>query len=124
MAAYAVTVMGLVDHGMWRGSISRFGFMTAMLLVAVMSHLAFRPNGGYLEPFIAKFGGRVIHRIRLVIYLAGIGFPLAMIALAALGYGFTANELVKRAIITLVSLQIGATLWAEQKSCRPTLGKC
>ena len=115
VAAYGVTVMGLVDHGMWRGSISRFGFMVAMLLVAIMSHLSLRPNGGYLEPFIAKFGGRVIHRIRLVIYMAGIGFPLAMIALSALGYGFTANELIKRAIITLVSLQIGATLWAGLK---------
>ena len=38
-----------------------------------------------------------------------------MMALSALGYGFTANELIKRAIITLVSLLIAATLWAGVK---------
>jgi potassium-dependent mechanosensitive channel len=108
-------VMSLLDHGTWDGSISRLGFMAAMVLVAFMSHLALRPNGGYIEPLIAKFGGSVIHRVRLMLYVLGVGFPLAMIALSALGYGFTASELIKRAIITLVSFQIGATLWAAAK---------
>ncbi len=67
------------------------------LLVAWTAHLSLRPTGGFLEPLIAKFGGSVIHRIRFVIYIAGVGFPLAMVALSALGYGFTANELIKRA---------------------------
>lgn len=115
LAAYVITLTGLMDHGIWRGSVSRFGFMAAMLLVAWTFHLSLRPTGGFLEPLIAKFGGSVIHRIRLVIYLAGIGFPLAMLVLSALGYGFTANVLIKRAIITLVSLLIGATLWAGIK---------
>tara|TARA_R110002049_G_scaffold285698_4_gene467161 strand:+ start:353035 stop:356340 length:3306 start_codon:yes stop_codon:yes gene_type:complete len=115
VAAYAVTVMGSVDHGMWRGSMARFGFMSAMLMTAFLSHLALRPSGGYVEPFIAKFGGNVIHRVRWVLYAIGLGFPLAMIALSALGYGFTANQLIMRAIVTLVSLMIAATLWAGVK---------
>ena len=115
LAAYAVTLMGLIDHGMWRDSAGRFGFMTAMLLVAWTAHLALRPTGGFLEPLIAKFGGRVIHRIRFVIYLAGIAFPLALMVFSACGYGFTANELIKRAIITLVVLMIAATLWSGVK---------
>ena len=112
VAAYAITVMGLIDHGMWRDSVARFGFMAALLAVAWTAHLALRPTGGFLEPLIAKFAGSVIHRIRFVIYLAGLGFPLSMVALSAFGYGFTANELIIRAIITLVSLLIAATLWA------------
>ena len=68
LAAYAITVMGSIDHGMWRGSVARFGFMAAMLLVAWTAHLSLRPTGGFLEPLIAKFGGSVIHRIRFVIY--------------------------------------------------------
>lgn len=115
LAAYAITLMGSIDHGIWRGSVARFGFMGAMLLVAWTAHRSLRPTGGFLEPWIAKFGGNVIHRIRFLIYLAGLGFPLAMLALSALGYGFTANELTKRAIITLVALFIAATLWGGVK---------
>ncbi len=115
LAAYMVTLIGLIDHGMWRESAARFGFIAAMLLVAWTAHLSLRPTGGFLEPLIARFGGSVIHRIRFVIYLAGVGFPLAMVVLSALGYGFTANELVSRAIITLVSMLIAATLWAGVK---------
>jgi small-conductance mechanosensitive channel len=115
LAAYMITVMGLIDHGMWRGSVVRFGFMAAMLLVAWTAHLSLKPTGGFLEPLIAKFGGSVVHRVRFVVYLAGIGFPLVMIVLSSLGYGFTANELIKRAIITLVSLLIAGTLWTGVK---------
>ena len=115
VAAYAVTVMGLIDHGMWRGSVSRFGFMATLMLVAWMNHLALRPTGGFLEPLIAKFGGKVIHRVRFVIYAVGVGFPLAMMALSALGYGFTANQWIKRALITMVLLLVAATLWAGVK---------
>ncbi len=115
VAAYAITVMGSIDHGMWRDSVSRVGFMAALLAVTWTAHLALRPTGGLLEPLIAKFAGSVIHRIRFVIYLAGLGFPLSLVALSAFGYGFTANALIARAIVTLVSLLIGATLWASVK---------
>ncbi|TWU20307.1 Mechanosensitive channel MscK precursor [Novipirellula galeiformis] len=114
-AAYVITLMNLVEHGMWRDSVSRFGLMAAMLMVALTAHLTFRPTGGFLEPWIAKFGGSVIHRVRFIIYLAGIGFPLAMLVLAALGYGYTSTELIRRAIITLVSVMVAATLWSGVK---------
>lgn len=115
LAAYVITITSYVDHGMWRGSLPRFGFMAAMLLVAWTFHLSLKPSGGFLEPLIAKFGGSVIHRIRLLIYLAAIGFPLAMLVLSALGYEFTVNVLVKRAMITLTSALIAATLWPTVK---------
>ncbi len=115
LAAYVVTLMSLLDHGLWRDSVARFGFIAAMLVVAWTAHLSLRPTGGFLEPFIAKFGGSVIHRVRFVIYIAGVGFPLAMVVLSSLGYGYTANEFVQRAIITLVSLMIAATLWSGVK---------
>ncbi len=115
VAAYTVTLMGSLDHGIWRDSVARFGFMFSMLIVAMTAHFTLRPSGGFAEPLIAKFGGSVIHRVRWVIYLAAIGFPLAMIALMALGYAFTANELIRRAIITLTAVLIGATLWSLVK---------
>ncbi|TWU40900.1 mechanosensitive ion channel domain-containing protein [Novipirellula artificiosorum] len=115
LAAYLITLSGLIDHGMWRASVSRFGFLAAMLLVVWTAHLSLRPSGGFLEPLVAKLGGRVIYRIRLVIYLVGIGFPFALMTLSALGYTFTANELVNRAIITLASVGIALTLWEPVK---------
>ncbi|WP_404305208.1 mechanosensitive ion channel domain-containing protein [Neorhodopirellula lusitana] len=115
LAAYLTTLAGLIDAGMWRDSVARFGFMTAMLLVAWTAHLSLRPNGGFLEPLIAKFGGRVIHRVRFLLYFAGIGFPIAMLGLSALGYGLTANELIQRVIFTLIGACIAATLWGGIK---------
>ncbi|MGB7348154.1 MAG: mechanosensitive ion channel domain-containing protein [Pirellulaceae bacterium] len=115
VAAYTVTLMSAVDHGIWRGSVARFGFMFAMLFTAWLAHLALRPSRGFCEPLIEKFGGSVIHRMRWVIYMAAVAFPVGMMGLAALGYGFTANELSKRAIITLSTLLIGVTLWSGLK---------
>ncbi len=115
LAAYVVTLSGLIDHGIWSGSISRFGFLGAMLLVAWTAHLSLKPSGGFLEPLVAKFGGNVIYRMRFLIYFVGIGFPLAMIALSVLGYGFTANEFIKRAGWMFSGLLIAATLWAAVK---------
>lgn len=115
LAAYVVTLVGEMDHGAWRDSTARFGFLLAMALVAWTAHLSLRPAGGFLEPLIAKFGGSVIHRIRFVIYFAGIGFPLAMIVLSTLGYSFTAYELIQKAIFTMSSLLVAATLWPAAK---------
>ncbi len=115
LAAYVVTMIELVDRGTWRDSGARFGFITAMLLVAWTMHLALRPTGGFLEPLIAKFGGSVIHHLRFVIYLGGVGFGIAMVVLSALGYGFTAGEIVTRGIITLVALMVAATWWSGIK---------
>lgn len=115
LAAYVVTLAGSFDHGIWRDSLARLGFIVSMLLVAWTAHLSLRPNGGFLEPLIAKFGGSVIHRVRWVLYVAGLGFPLAMIAASALGYQFTANELIQRVIWTLAGLTIASTLWGSIK---------
>lgn len=115
VASYAITVMGDLDHGVWRSSVSRFGLFAAMIAVAWTAHRALRPIGGFLEPIIAKYGGAVIHRIRLLIYLVGIGFPVAMIVLTALGYEFTATEFLKRAMITMSCCLIAATLWPGVK---------
>lgn len=115
LAAYVVTFSGLFDRGIWRDSVSRFGFIGSMCLVAWTVHLSLRPNGGFLEPLIAKLGGSVIHRVRVVMYLIGIGFPFAMIAASALGYGDTASEFIKRTIFTLVGLTLAATLWGGIK---------
>jgi len=115
LVAYMLTRMRFVEHGIYSGSIARIGFMFAMLVVAWTFHRALKPKGGFLEPMIAKFGGAVIYRLRMIPYLIGVGFPFAMIALSVMGYEFTANELIKKAIVTLSSLMVAATLWPAIK---------
>jgi potassium-dependent mechanosensitive channel len=115
LAAYLITVAEQIDHGMWRDSAARIGLIGSLLLVAWTAHLALRPTGGFLEPLIEKFGGSVIHRLRFVIYLAGIGLPLTLIGLSSLGYGFTVHALMKRAIITWICGVTAATLWPSVK---------
>ncbi|WP_145352439.1 mechanosensitive ion channel domain-containing protein [Roseimaritima multifibrata] len=115
LAAYGISLSGEIDHGLWRGSLARFAFIATMLLVTWTAHLGLRPNGGFLEPLVARFGGSVLYRIRIVFYLFGIGFPIAMIALSSLGYGFTAKVLITRAIFTLVGILVSVTLWGAIK---------
>lgn len=115
LAAYIVTLAAYIDHGVWSGSVARIGFIAALLLVAWTAHLSLKPTGGFLEPLIESFGGKLLYRIRLVYYIAAIGFPLVMIALTALGYQFTATEIIKRAGFTLVSVLVAATIWSAVK---------
>ncbi|WP_390173960.1 mechanosensitive ion channel domain-containing protein [Rhodopirellula islandica] len=115
IAAYTITLMSEVDHGMWRGSVARVGFILTMLLAAWTMHLTLRPVGGFLEPLIEKFCGSVIHRGRFLMYLAGIGLPLFLIALSTLGYSVTTHEIIQRIIFTAVTLMSTAILWAGVK---------
>ena len=115
LAAYIITLAEHIDHGNWSGSVARLGFIAALMLVAWTAHLSLKPTGGFLEPLIEKFGGSVLYRIRVLFYFLGVGFPLAMMTLSALGYGFTATEIIKRAGIMFVSILVGATLWSAVK---------
>ncbi len=115
LGAYVITLAEHIDHGSWTGSVARFGFMAAMLLVAWTAHLALKPKGGFLEPLIEKLGGSVLYRIRYLYYFLGVGFTIAMMTLSVLGYQYTANEIIKRASITFVAVLIAATLWSAVK---------
>ncbi len=115
LVAYVVKLAEHIDHGNWSGSVARFGFMAALLLVAWTAHLALKPKGGFLEPLIEKFGGSVLYRIRFLFYIIGVGFPLAMIGLSALGYEYAATEIIKRFGVMFVSILVGLTLWSAVK---------
>jgi len=115
LSAYIITLAEHIDHGSWSGSVARLSFIASLLLVAWTAHLALKLTGGFLEPLIEKFGGSVLYRIRFLFYFLGVGFPVAMITLSALGYEFTATEIIKRAGIMFVSILVGATLWSAVK---------
>lgn len=115
LSAYVVTLAEHIDHGNWSGSVARFGFIAALLLVAWTAHLALKSQGGFLEPLIEQFGGSVLYRIRLLFYILSLGFPVAMIALSVLGYEYAATEIIKRAGLMFVAIIVGFTLWSAVK---------
>lgn len=115
LSAYVTTLAEHIDHGTWSGSVARLGFIASLLLVGWTIHLALKPKGGLLEPIVERFGGSLLHRIRFLFYVLGVGFSAAMIGLSALGYGFTATVIIQRAGIMLVAMLVGATLWSAIK---------
>ncbi|WP_233148599.1 mechanosensitive ion channel domain-containing protein [Rhodopirellula sp. MGV] len=115
LSAYVVTVTGLIDQGMWRESVSRIGLMLTLMLVAWTFHRALQPGTGILDPIVETFGGAIVQRIRLVIYLLIIASPLAIAFLSAIGYGFTAQEIILRFAVTFSVGLIAAILWPAAK---------
>ncbi len=115
LTTYVTMYSAYIDRGIWRGSVARLGFIVSLLIVAWTLHLALRPKGGFAETLIEKFGGTILYRIRLLFYVLGVGFPLAMIGLSVLGYEFTANAIVVRAGMMFAISLLAATLWAAVK---------
>ncbi|MEM9367317.1 MAG: mechanosensitive ion channel domain-containing protein [Planctomycetota bacterium] len=106
--ATGITLLGELDHGMWQASLGRFAFLVAMLVLLIFGHLALRPGKGFLCESIDAFAGRLAGGFSHLWYALGVGFPLVMAVLAVLGYGNTANELLKRAILSgIVVISIG-----------------
>ncbi len=113
MSAYLVSMLSEIDHGIYRDSSARITLILALLLVAWTFHLALRPAGGALEPLVATLGGTLLHRVRVAVYLAAIALPLGLILLLGLGYAFTVNQLIQRAIVTFVGALVIGTLWTS-----------
>ncbi|QEG02133.1 Miniconductance mechanosensitive channel MscM precursor [Stieleria maiorica] len=109
--AFAITMLGQIDHGIWRDSLGRFGFLTMMLVVAGLAHFALRPGKGFLCPAIEAFGGRLATGFGHLWYAIALGFPILMGILSALGYGYTASELIKRATWSAILVMTAGVVW-------------
>nr|WP_286177400.1 mechanosensitive ion channel domain-containing protein [Rhodopirellula sp. JC639] len=109
--AFAITMLGQIDHGIWRDSLGRFGFLMMMLVVAGLAHFALRPGKGFLCPAIEAFGGRLATGFGHLWYAIALGFPILMGILSALGYGYTAGELIKRATWSAIMVMTAGVVW-------------
>ncbi|TWU05006.1 mechanosensitive ion channel domain-containing protein [Stieleria varia] len=109
--AFAITVLGQIDHGIWRDSLGRFLFLGMMFIVAALGHFALRPGKGFLCPALAAFGGRLATGFGHLWYALALGFPVVVGILSALGYGYTASELIKRASLSLVLVMVAGVMW-------------
>ncbi len=79
-----------------RQSLGRFAFMAGMIAFSWFIWQVMRPDGGLPDRFIAMHRRGWLARLRHVWYPAGVGLPLVLAGLAALGYDYTAMELASR----------------------------
>lgn len=109
--AFVITMLGQIDHGVWRDSLGRFAFLIAMFVVAVLAHFALRPSKGFLCPAIEAIGGRLATGFGHLWYAIALGFPIAMGGLSVLGYGYTASELITRATLSAIFVMVAGVTW-------------
>ncbi len=106
--AMGVAIASQMDQGRWRESLGRIGFLMAMLIIAVVAHRALRPKLGFIPSLILASRNRWAYRFRHLLYVLGVGFPIAMAILSASGFGYTSQVLLTRLIVT--GLMLGL-LW-------------
>lgn len=110
--AYFMTLTRIIDHGMWRDSLARFCFLAFVTIMAFTGHILMRPKRGLMKPVLKATHNGWAHRMRHVLYVLSVGFPIVLIFLSVSGYGYTANELLDRCIDTVIFL---AATWVVAK---------
>lgn len=95
--------------GEWSSFLGRVGLLVGMLALATFSHSLFHVRKGIFREAdgVDRDGG--FRQIRHGVYLLGIGIPLGLAVLAALGYDYSAQRLAMRlqstvSVILAVSL--------------------
>ncbi|MEZ5963234.1 MAG: mechanosensitive ion channel [Planctomycetota bacterium] len=93
-------------HGVstWRDGLGRPALVLFLLAVGVGLHSLLHPDTGVLAPVEGTDAAHWTTRLRRLWYLLGVGVPLSLLVLAALGWGFTAAQLTERLIFTLGAL--------------------
>lgn len=90
-------------------------FIAAQLVTLYCVHRLLRPSTGVLRDHAAYSSGGWIDRLRGAIWLAGVAVPLSLIVLTAVGYYYTAQQLIFKVEVTawllLAALFIRAMLY-------------
>ncbi|OYV82254.1 MAG: hypothetical protein B7Z73_17225, partial [Planctomycetia bacterium 21-64-5] len=94
-----ITLLGATMHALendrWL-ALNRLLFVVAMTALSVFLHRVLRPVGGVLHEFRAYRQGGWVDRLHYLAHPLLTAGPLALVALAALGYYYTARQLAWR----------------------------
>lgn len=85
----------------WRDSVARVAFMVAMLAMSVFAHMVARPGGVLLGPLLAREQAW-LYRSRYLLYFVLVVAPVALAVAAAMGYFYTAVQLNRRILLTVL----------------------
>jgi len=83
-----------------KDSLGRWAFVGGMLFLTIFLHHTLRPAGALLAETLARHRGGWLERLRPLWYPLALGAPLAIAALAAWGYYYTALQLTERLFAT------------------------
>lgn len=101
-AVFLIFIFEAHGEDPWTESVGRLTFIAAMVVTALFTYLAFRPNG----PFLGSFGPQAVSRKRarlgLILRTAAVLVPVLLALVAARGYYWTALQLAFRQHITLL----------------------
>jgi potassium efflux system protein len=93
---FLVSLIEAHDGGAWKDSLGRMAFLFGLFVLTVFVHDILRPWKGALQVALAHSALRWPSRLRYVWYGLGVGFPVTLGVLLALGYGYTADQFMLR----------------------------
>lgn len=100
-----VTVaMAWQENDRWDSSLGRMCFVSALLCFAFVLHRILRPTSSVFQAMIASRSDGWLDRFRYVWYPLIVLTPASLAILAAVGYHYTARQLIIRLILTMYVL--------------------
>lgn len=102
--AFVSATMASQPTSQWSDSLGRFGFVVAMVACGVLVQQSLRHSGAIYQAMLAAHHDSPVDRLRLLWYPLAVFVPLALAALAAVGYYYTAQQLAGRMVATVCIL--------------------
>jgi potassium-dependent mechanosensitive channel len=104
--SFLVSMLEAHGNDAWLGSLGGLLLFGQLACIAVATWRLLHPASGVIGGSL-KARGTALHRFRWPLFLLGAGTPLALLTVVALGYDYTALQLVDRLYVTLAVL-VGA----------------
>ena len=95
-AIFVIATLRWQSEQLHAETLGRFVFMIGMLAVSAFALIVLRPKGPVLEQTFKRRQEGMVYRLRYVWYCLAVAFPLSLVALAAFGYYYTAQQLEAR----------------------------
>ena len=93
---FLVVATEVLENPIYRDTLGRFSFISAMLVYSVFMGWVLRTKGGIMIAHSRNHGSGWFQRLRFLWYPLALGAPLILAVLAAVGYYYTALVLVDR----------------------------
>lgn len=109
---FLASVMSAQANEMHKESLGRLALMGGLVVLAASMHRMFQPQRGAFLPVLALKPGDWAARLRPIWHPVAVGIPLLLAIIAALGYSYTAQQLVGRLLPTM-ALTLGLLVLNE-----------
>ncbi|MEO8494454.1 MAG: mechanosensitive ion channel domain-containing protein, partial [Planctomycetota bacterium] len=107
--AFFISAVTLYRDGEWSSFLGRVGFLVGMVTLAVFAHSTLRVRRGIFRDRSGGPSNAWSYQMKHAAYFLGIGIPIGLAILTALGYDYSAQHLALRLQAT-VSVVLAATL--------------